>query len=276
MNIAVLSGKGGTGKTTTAVNLVHLLKANYVDCDVEEPNGFIFLNPKITTDCKVEVDYPVIDKSNCTLCGRCVEVCQFNALAMTKENIFVFDKLCHSCHACEVVCGECAINFSKRVIGVIEEGIFNDSLTCKRGLLQVSEPMAVPIIRKLLQDLPSGLNILDCPPGTSCNVVNTIQHADAALMVAEPNTFSMHDLKIAIKMVKMFELPFGVIINKYTEGTEMEHYLKREEIKIIGYIPYSRKAAEKYSQGGFLTDIPEYRLIFEELAYKIKEVLPWS
>lgn len=275
MNIAILSGKGGTGKTTAAVNLVRLLQANYIDCDVEEPNGFIFLNPNVTNVSKVKVDYPVVEESKCTLCGRCVDVCQFNALAMTKDSIFVFDKLCHSCHACKVVCGEWAINFSKREIGRIEEGSFN-GLACKRGLLKVSEPMAVPIIRELLQDLPPGWNILDCPPGTSCNVVNTVQHADAALMVAEPNIFGMHDLKIAIEMVRLFELPFGVIINKYTEGTEMESYLENEGIKIVGYIPYSRRAAEKYAAGGFLTDIPEYRVIFNEIAEEMKEVLSWS
>ena len=153
MNIAVLSGKGGTGKTTVSTNLALALKSNYIDCDVEEPNGFLFLKPKIDKTEKVMVEYPFIDDEKCTICGKCVSVCQFNALAKVKNDIMLFEKLCHGCGACEIVCEYDALTYKKREIGNIERGNVRD-ISCRRGILNISEPMAVPVIREFLKKLP--------------------------------------------------------------------------------------------------------------------------
>jgi MinD superfamily P-loop ATPase len=276
LNIAILSGKGGTGKTTVSTNLSTIIGANYIDCDVEEPNGFIFLNPSQIKREEVQVDYPVVDSNRCTLCGDCAKVCQFHALVRTKKDIMLFEKLCHGCHACEIVCKQGALTFEKREIGIIEEGRYGN-LICRRGILNVGEPMAVPVIKKLLKNFPTGINLIDCAPGTSCNVVNSLQYADSAILVTEPSVFGFHDLKMAVQLVRNFHLPFGVIINKYNaEDDRVQKYCEKEDINILGAIPYRREAAEAYSSGKMIVELPEYKEIFEEIAKRLREVFPWN
>lgn len=276
MNIAILSGKGGTGKTTVSTNLSTIIGANYIDCDVEEPNGFIFLNPSQIKREEVKVNYPVVDSSRCTLCGDCAKVCQFNALVRTKKEIILFEKLCHGCSACSIACKHSALTFGKRTIGIVEEGKCGN-LICKRGVLNVGEPMAVPVIKKLLKNLPQGTNLIDCAPGTSCNVVNSLQYADGAILVTEPSAFGLHDLKMAVQLVRNFNLPFGVIINKYNaENERIQKYCEQEDINILGIIPYRREAAKVYSLGKMIVEMSEYKEIFEEIAKRLREVFPWN
>lgn len=276
MNIGVLSGKGGTGKTTVSTNLSVTMGANYIDCDVEEPNGFIFLNPQNISTREVMVDYPYVDYSKCELCGQCVKACQFNALAKVKEDILLFEKLCHSCGACEIACKSGALSYRKRAIGVIEEGR-SGGRSCKRGVLNVGEPMAVPVIRELLSNLYDGLNIIDCAPGTSCNVVSSLQYADAALLVTEPTEFGLHDLKMAVQLVRMLDIPFGVVVNKNLPGEyKIQRYCEEESISVLGAIPYDRDAAQRYSDGKMLIETSEYRDAFKEIAHRVKKVLPWN
>lgn len=276
MNIAVLSGKGGTGKTTVSTNLALALKANYIDCDVEEPNGFIFLKPDIKETKGVFVEYPFIDNSKCISCGKCAEVCQFNALAKVKDNIILFEKLCHSCGACEIVCKSGAISYRKRETGKIEKGLLG-KMNCSRGILNVGEPMAVPIIKELLKELTTDNNLIDCPPGTSCNVVNALKYANAAILVTEPTEFGLHDMKMALELVKIFNIPFAIVINK-DDGKDnlVKKYCRDENINIIGVIPYSKDIAIAYSKGDILYNNLNHRYIFDELCARTKEVLQWS
>ncbi len=273
MNIAVLSGKGGTGKTTVSTNLSLILGSNYIDCDVEEPNGFIFLQPYNINKVEVEVDIPVIDEKKCNICGDCVKACNFNALGKSKSRIMVFHKLCHSCGACSIACSTGALQYDKKTVGVIEEGM-KGNIVCKRGILNIGEPIAVPVLRKLLKELPSGINLLDSPPGTSCNVVTTLQYADRAILVTEPTVFGLHDLEMAVKLVKTLKIPFGLIVNKYDEGnTLLEKYIDKENIDVLGYIPYKKVAAQTYSKGNMLIDNFEYKEIFRDITGNIEEVL---
>ena len=273
MNLCILSGKGGTGKTTVSTNLALLTSSNYIDCDVEEPNGFIFLKPENISAENVSVDYPVIDPIKCTLCKKCSEACQFNALVTTKKSVMVFDKLCHGCGACELVCKPGALVYKPRIIGRTEEGNCG-SIMARRGVLNVGEHMGVPLIRKLLSNLPYNDNILDCPPGTSCNVVNTIEHAGKALLVTEPTVFGLHDLALAVSLLISRSIPFGVVINKYDgSNTLINDFCTETNIPILGTIPYSRDAAVIYSKGGMLIDIPEIKAEFIKIASGIKEVI---
>ena len=276
MNIAVLSGKGGTGKTTVSTNLALALKSNYIDCDVEEPNGFIFLKPKINKTEQVMVEYPFIDDEKCTACGKCVSVCQFNALAKVKNDIILFEKLCHGCGACEIACEYDALTYKKRELGKIESGTVRD-ISCSRGILNISEPMAVPVIRDLLKNLPKGTNLIDCPPGTSCNVVTSLKYAQGAMLVTEPSEFGLHDLKMAVELVKMYNIPFGIVINK-DDGKDniIKKYCRDEEIKLIGVIHYNRTTAILYSNGEVLYDDLNHKSLFDELSKEVKEVLKWN
>jgi MinD superfamily P-loop ATPase len=276
LNIAVLSGKGGTGKTTVSTNLALVLKANYVDCDVEEPNGFLFLKPEVEEMKSVMVEYPLIDDSNCTSCGECIKVCKFNAIAKVKDDIMLFQKLCHGCGACEIVCKYDALSYKKREIGKIEKGKA-DEISCSRGILNIGEPMAVPVIKELLQNLSEETNLIDCPPGTSCNVVNSLKYADGAILVTEPTQFGLHDLKIAVELVRMFNIPFGIVINK-DDGKEnvIRSYCSDEKIEIIGSIPYSKDIAKIYSMGEVLNNDLNYRNIFDKLSERTREVLKWN
>lgn len=276
LNIAVLSGKGGTGKTTVSTNIALALNANYIDCDVEEPNGFLFLKPNIDNIENVLVDYPIIDLSNCISCGQCVNTCQFNALAKVNEDILVFEKLCHSCGTCELVCCHGAINYEKRNIGKIENGFYKN-IKCSRGILNIGEPMAVPIIKQLLSNLLKELNIIDCPPGTSCNVVNSLRYADMAILVTEPTEFGLHDLRLAIDLVKTFNIPYGIILNK-DDGKKniIREYSNKNNIGILGTIPYEKDIAIEYSKGNILYDNLKFKYLFEDISKKIREELQWN
>ncbi|OQA15266.1 MAG: Electron transport complex subunit RsxB [Firmicutes bacterium ADurb.Bin356] len=277
MKLCILSGKGGTGKTTLAVNLAYTLNCAYYDCDVEEPNGFIFLNPMAVSAEETLVDYPCVDYSLCTLCKDCVTACQFNALAATKKEILLFKELCHGCHACSLACSEGAITFAKRAVGVVEKGRSN-GIFAARGVLNIGEPMAVPVIKHLLKQLKSSEDaILDCAPGTSCNAVTTLRHADAALIVTEPTVFGLNDMEIAVELLNHVGLPFAALINKSRgEDSLITEYCGKNGINLLGVIPFSKEAAIAYSKGKLLLELPEYKLAFEALSKQLKEAFAWN
>lgn len=278
LTIAVLSGKGGTGKTLISTNLAAVLEeAEYLDCDVEEPNGFIFLKPNLVTQEKVNVPNPVVDKEKCLACGQCVQACQFNCLALVKEQVLFFPKICHSCGTCSLVCPAGAIQEIEREIGVIEQGVAGN-LTCYQGKLNVGEPIAVPIIKQLKEKINSAKNtVLDCPPGSSCSVVNSIAGSDFCLLVTEPTPFGLHDLQIAVNLVRKMHIPLGVVINKadITSQHLILKYCQKEKIPVLALLAFSKEVAKIYSQGELLVDKEGnyWKVFFSDLAQRVKEVL---
>ena len=270
MKIAVLSGKGGTGKTTVATNIAAVSGGIYADCDVEEPNGFIFLKPENVKSRKVMVDIPVIDDDKCTLCGRCAEACKFNALGISKTGVMLFEKLCHSCGACSLACPEGAISETKRELGNVETGIFRGN-KCISGTLNVGEPIAVPIIKNVKVDLNKTIEdedivIYDCPPGTACTAVASVKDAGFALLVTEPTKFGLHDLDMAVQLLKGMKTPFAIIVNRSQSEEDMiSDYANENGIEIIGRIPFDREIAVLYSQGKLISDSEKYSCIFKDI-----------
>ena len=276
MIISIASGKGGTGKTTVAVNLaLSLENVQLIDCDVEEPNDHIFLNPDIENSENVYVEYPVIDKEKCDLCGQCASFCMYNAIAVTKNDIMVFPELCHSCGGCKLVCPRDAIDYKRRSIGKIESGKSGD-IEFYRGILNLGEARTTPVIKELRKKIDKNRNvILDAPPGAGCAVIETIESSDFCILVTEPTPFGLYDLKIAVDVVRRLKKPFGVIINKDGVGDKkVEVFCSRENIPILLRIPFDKRIADLYSKGvPFVLEMGEWKERFRTMVDEIKERL---
>jgi MinD superfamily P-loop ATPase len=279
MKIAVASGKGGTGKTLVATSLAFSLKAShkvqYLDCDVEEPNGHIFLRPQLQATEAVCMRVPEVAKKACISCGRCAEVCAYHAIAVLGDHVLTFPQLCHGCGACAYACPPQAITEVDREMGVIERGLA-DGISFVQGRLAVSEAMAPPVIREVRKRAAAeGIVIIDAPPGTSCPVIESVRGCDFCLLVTEPTPFGLNDLALAVSMVKELGLPCGVVINRSGDGDAMtEAFCKREEIPVLLTIPLDREIAGLYSRGLTLAEgLPAWQKRFRQLAAKITEIV---
>lgn len=242
MVIAVLSGKGGTGKTFISVNLAAPANESiYIDCDVEEPNGHLFFKPIDIKEREISVKIPFVDNSLCNGCRKCVDFCSFNALAYVKDKLLIFDEVCHSCGGCVMVCPQKTLSEKEKVIGKIQMGM-SEQVKVYSGILNINEPSGVPIIKNLLEEISGKTNqltVIDCPPGSACTVMESIKSADYCILVAEPTIFGVHNLKMVYELVKLFGKKFGVVLNKCVGGENLaEEFCLENSIKIIGRIAF--------------------------------------
>lgn len=274
MNIAVASGKGGTGKTTVATSLALALVTDtpllFLDCDVEAPNAHLLLRPDLAQCGEATVLFPRIDESLCDRCGICAEVCQYHAVVRAGEQMLVFPELCHGCGSCALNCPTGAITETPHVLGTLESGLTSEGIRFGRGVLHIGQPLAVPVIRQLKQAFPARSEetvIIDAPPGTSCPVVETIHGADYVLLVTEPTPFGLHDLKLAYELTRELGLPAGVIINRDGIGNrQVEDFCAATGIPVLLRIPMDREVAAGIAQGIPLVTLkPEYRQLFRQL-----------
>lgn len=314
MIISFASGKGGTGKTTIAINFALSLSQEsnhptiqFLDCDVEEPNAAIFLKPKFTETVSVGIPVPVVDFKKCTYCGKCAEICAYNAIAVVnpvgytqtkrnttnietsptstnqvKRNVLIFSELCHGCGGCTLLCPENAISETNREIGIMQIGKAG-TIEFIHGKLNIGEPMAPPLIREIKQkafgetvkrrngETNHQVTIIDVPPGTSCPVIEAVKGSDFSILVTEPTPFGLHDLKLAVETLRKINIPFGVVINRDGIGdSKTDQYCKKENIPVLMRIPMDREIAIAYSNGIPLIKInTKYEAKFSELYKKI-------
>ena len=277
MIISVASGKGGTGKTMVATNLARSIESGVqlLDCDVEEPNAHLFINPLFEGSETVYTPVPEVDEEKCTYCGKCAEICQFKAIAVLNENMLVFEELCHSCGGCWEICPEGAIQEGGRELGIIEKG-YSNGIEFIHGRLRVGEAMSPPLIKKVRSyQNPEKLTIIDAPPGTSCPVIASMKDSDFVLLVTEPTPFGLHDLKLAVGATQILDIPCGLVINRSDLGDrKTKEYANQMNLPILMEIPFNREIAESYSRGEMLVDaMPEWKEKFLGLHDKIRHLV---
>ncbi len=269
MKIAVLSGKGGTGKTLVSVNLAAVAdEAVYIDCDVEEPNGHLFFKPVDITSEKISVKIPVVDESLCNGCRVCVDFCKFNALTYINNQLKVFETICHSCGGCTLFCPVKALSEKDKIIGEVQSGS-SENVSVITGILNTGEASGIPIIKKLL-DAPSGgkeITFIDCPPGSACIVMESIKDADYCILVGEPTLFGVHNFNMVYELVTLFDKPHGAILNKCLEGENpAERFCIDKNIKILGRIPFDNEIGTLNSNARILVrEHPKFRELFSSL-----------
>jgi len=278
--IAISSGKGGTGKTFVATNLATILanrgeKVRYLDCDVEEPNGHLFLKPQINKEEDIMLLSPVgTDEEKCISCGKCAEVCHYNAIAVVKNKVLFFKELCHVCGACKIICPVDAVIEKERKIGILRHGK-SGPVDFHYALLETAEGgMSPRLVKKVKNYIGEGINILDSPPGTACPVVETVKEVDLCVLVADPTPFGINDLKLAVEMSREIGQEPVVIVNRaeYYDDN-LKEYCHNENLEIIGEIPDDRKIAEIYSRGDIVVEnLSQYKELFEKIVYKLIKI----
>ncbi|MHB8124056.1 MAG: nucleotide-binding protein [Desulfitobacteriaceae bacterium] len=269
MKIAVLSGKGGTGKTLVSINLAAVAKKSiYIDCDVEEPNGHLFFKPENIESEKISIKIPFVDEKLCNGYRKCIDFCKFNALAYINNKLIVFDEVCHSCGGCVLFCPEKALSEKEKIIGEVQRGV-SENVTVITGILNTGEASGIPIIKKLLNDIPAGkeFTFIDCPPGSACIVMESIKDADYCILVAEPTLFGVHNLNMVYELVRLFDKPHGAVLNKCLEGENpAEKFCIEKDIRILGKIPFDNELGTLNSNALIsVRENKKYRDLFSSL-----------
>lgn len=270
MNVAVLSGKGGAGKTFAAVNLAAAAgRATYIDCDVEEPNGRLFWRPEDVEETPVGILLPEFDAARCTGCRKCVAFCRFHALLYIREKPTVFPEVCHSCGGCLLACPEGAVREVSRPVGALEEGR-HGSVRVVTGILNPGEASGIPVIRQALRRA-EGLSVIDCPPGSACGVLESVTAADYCVLVAEPTAFGFHNFRMVHELASLLGKPCGVLVNKQAGPyPPLEAYCRERDLPILDRFAYDPELGALLADGQIAAErLPAYRQRFAAVLEKI-------
>lgn len=258
MKIAILSGKGGAGKTFVSANLAfagqqHFGSVACIDCDVEEPNAHLFFPSPVTETETVFATVPSFDREKCTGCRKCVDFCKFNALVFIKKSPVLFSEMCHGCGACAFLCPSSAIAEQKRPIGIVETRKFQ-KISLYSGILNTGEANGIKIIRSALKKADSPLTVIDCPPGSACSVTESIQDADFCVLVAEPTSFGFHNFQMIYELTSVLNKKSAVLINKEEEKyTPLHDFCEKNRLPVIGTIPFDKKLAKSIADGTIIS-----------------------
>jgi len=274
MIISIASGKGGTGKTTisTAICMAYDKDVTFLDCDVEEPNSHLFIQPELTIRKTATVKIPKVYEDVCSGCGKCKTACRFNAIIIMNRKAIIYPELCHSCGGCLIICPKNAITEMANPIGEIISGKIGD-IHYYEGVLKISQAMSPPLIKLVKANISKiNMTIIDCPPGTSCPMATAIKGSDYVILIAEPTIFGLNDLILAVETIRIMNIKIGVIINKAENNDFLiEEYCKQENIEVLLKIPNERKIAVAYSNGlSIFTELPELKEKLKNMINKIE------
>lgn len=257
MIIAVAAGKGGTGKTLLTTSLALVIneacpgQVQLLDCDVEEPNAHLLLQPAITTEQTVTVPVPQVNLDLCTRCGQCAKVCEESAIAVIRQAVLTFPELCSGCGACSYICPTGAITEVPRPVGVVGGGQTGEGIEFHNGRLNVGDAKATPVTKAVKRNIRADrISLLDAPPGTACPMQETVEASDYCILVTEPTPFGLSDLKVAVETCRSVNVPCGIVINRHGSGFGgVEAYCADEGLPVLAAIPQDRGIAEGYSRG---------------------------
>lgn len=273
--LLILSGKGGTGKTTIASNFIKISEARvFADCDVEAPN--LHLVSEVNAPSKTEdyygLDKYVIDQNLCTKCNICVENCRFNAIEILNGNYHINKFLCEGCSVCEMLCPANAISPVRSKDGQIS--LFSNKKVFATAELKMGSGNSGLLVTKVKKQLEKQIKekdlvIIDGPPGIGCPVIASMSGVDLILLVAEPSMSGIIDLKRIIKTAYSFKIPIAVCVNKYDLNLELTdeiiQYVNNNSYNYVGRISYDLAIIDAINHG---KNLEESTLSYQEI-YKV-------
>lgn len=263
--LVILSGKGGTGKTTVAGALIELSKSKaYADCDVDAPNLHLIISQN--TNAKKTDFYGMpkaeINKDICTCCGLCQEKCRFDAIK-NENGSYLVDKLsCEGCGVCEAICPVNAIKLHKAVAG--ELFLYHGDSVFSTAKLKMGSGTSGKLVTEVKKQLSYAvkaekLAIIDGSPGIGCPVIASLSGADAVLIVAEPSVSGISDMERIIRTAKHFGVKIAVCVNKYDTNEantiKIEEFCKKNSLPFVGKIPYDINAQKAINQGKTIAEV---------------------
>ncbi len=263
--IAVVSGKGGSGKTMITTGLFKMLSktenVTIADLDVECPDAGIYINnKKITDKITTSVFIPSFNKEKCTGCKKCETACNFKAISFFDGVITIFEELCKSCLRCVNVCKTGALTTRKIDYGEISVYDVDGKLFIE-GQLRIGDIRTKNLInevKKLSEKSESTYVLYDSPPGTTCPMVAAVSSVDLVILVAEDSLYGFNDFRLAFSVVREMKLDYWVLINKYVpENSPVMKWCNENDVAVGGFIPFSDKIHSHYSKGNDILELSE-------------------